>query len=175
MIKNYLHSIHKEFSIKLYIIILALLMIASLLIFIIFNVHNMNKFKDKETILINKIQNLEEKNRFSEATINHLNKKIAEVEQVFHSIPYSPDLKINNMNYPISYLKKDLIKRKDLIPFTGVLGGIMGFYDENSIHVLNYKWIYAHFEDGHIGGEILLEYKILEDGKINWKVIDAIQ
>jgi hypothetical protein len=173
MIKNYLHFIHKDFSIKGYVIISAVLMTASLFIFIIYNVNSVNKFKDREKILINKITDLEKKYRFSQATIDHLNKKIAEVEQVLHSIPQPPDLYIDSINDPISYLKKELIKRNDLIPYSGVLGGTMGFYDENSIHVLNYKWIYAYFEDGHIGGEILLEYNILEDGKILWKVIDA--
>jgi hypothetical protein len=175
MIRNYLHFIHREFNIKLYVIISALLMIVSLFIIFIFNVNSVHKFKDKETILINKMMDLEEKYIFSLATIDHLNKKIAQVEQVLHSIPHPSDIKINNINDPMSYLKKDLIKRKDLIPYTGVLGGIMGFYNENSIHILNYKWVYAHFEDGHIGGEMLLEYNIIEDGKINWKVIDAFQ
>jgi hypothetical protein len=175
MIKNYLHFIFKEFSIKGYVIISAVLMVALLFIFIIYNVNIVNKLENKEKILIYKITDLEKKYRFSQTTIDHLNKKIAEVEQVLQSIPNPPDLKIDSINDPISYLKKDLIKRNDLIPYTGVLGGTMGFYDENSIHVLNYKWIYAYFEDGHIGGEMLLEYNILEDGKINWKVIDAFR
>jgi hypothetical protein len=175
MIKNYLHFIHKKFSVKGYVIISVVLMITSLFIFTMYNVNSGNKLKNREKILIEKITDLEKKYRFSQATIDHLNRKVAEVEQVLHSIPHPPDLNIESINDPISYLKKDLIKRNDLIPYTGVLGGTMGFYDENSIHVLNYKWIYAYFEDGHIGGEILLEYNILEDGRINWKVIDAFR
>jgi uncharacterized coiled-coil protein SlyX len=175
MIKNYLHFIHKKFSVKGYVIISVVLMITSLFIFTMYNVNSGNKLKNREKILIEKITDLEKKYRFSQATIDHLNRKVAEVEQVLHSIPPPPDLNIERINDPINYLKKDLIKRNDLIPYTGVLGGAMGFYDENSIHVLNYKWIYAYFEDGHIGGEILLEYNILEDGRINWKVIDAFR
>jgi uncharacterized coiled-coil protein SlyX len=141
-------------------------MIAAILIFTFFN-------SKKEKILIDKITELENKYSISQTTIEHLRKKIAEIEQVLQSVPFSPDLKMNSMEDPVSHIRKDLIKRSDVIPYAGVLGGTMGFYDENRIHILNHKWVYAHFEDGHIGGEMLLEYDISEDGKINWKVITS--
>jgi hypothetical protein len=172
MIKKYPNLLNKELSIKYYVIILAVLMIASFFMLFIFKENRVHKIKMREEILINKISDLEKKYGISQTTIDHLNKKISEIEKTFQVVPQPPDLKINDIDDPISYLKKDLKKRKDLIPYDGVLGGTMGFYDENSIHVLNYKWVYAHFEDGHIGGEMLLEYSI-SDGKINWKVIDA--
>ncbi len=121
--------------------------------------------------MINKITDLENKYSISATTINLLSRKIANFDQVLQSVPPSPDLKTNNIDDLISHLKTDLKKRKDLIPYKGVLGGTMGFYDENRIHILNHQWVYAYFEDGHIGGEMLLEYDISEDGKINWKVI----
>lgn len=164
MTKNYLNLLNKEYSTKLYVILVASLMIAAILIFTFFN-------SKKEKILIDKITELENKYSISQTTIEHLRKKIAEIEQVLQSVPPPPDLKMNRIEDPVSHIKKDLIKRSDVIPYAGVLGGTMGFYDENRIHILNYKWVYAHFEDGHIGGEMLLEYDISEDGKINWKVI----
>jgi hypothetical protein len=171
--KNYLNLIKKEISIKVYLIIFASMMIG--LFFFIFFAYTSNKFNNKEKILINEINNLEKQYQFSQTTIDQLNKKNAKLEQALQSCPCPPVLKINNIDDPISYLKKDLMKRKNLIPYKGVLGGTMGFYDENNIHVLNRRWVYAHFEDGHIGGQILLEYDILKDGKINWKVIDAFK
>lgn len=171
MSKNYLNLINKEFTIKIYVIIFASLMISLLFIFIILNVNSLYKYKNKEKSLINQITDLEKKNGISATTINQLSRKIANFDQVLQSVPPSPDLKTNNIDDLISHLKTDLKERKDLIPYKGVLGGTMGFYDDKSIHILNYKWVYAHFEDGHIGGEMLLEYDISEDGKINWKVI----
>jgi len=171
MRKNYLNLINKEFTIKIYVIIFASLMISLLFIFIILNVNSLYKYKNKEKSLINKITDLEKKNGISAKTINQLSRKIANFDQALQSVPPSPDLKTNNIEDLISHLKTDLKERKDLIPYKGVLGGTMGFYDKNRIHILNYKWVYAHFEDGHIGGEMLLEYDISEDGKINWKVI----
>ncbi len=77
------------------------------------------------------------------------------------------------VKYPIKYLKLDLVKHPELITYKGVLGGTMGFYFENKIWVLTDKWVLAWFEDGHVGGYILLEYTVSDDGKISWKVIDS--
>lgn len=145
------------------------------LFFFIFFVYTSYKFNNKEKTLINEINNLEEKYQISQTTIDQLNKKTAKLEQELQSCPSPPVLEINNIDDPIDYLKKDLVKRKDLIPYKGILGGTMGFYDENNIHVLNRRWVFAQFEDGHIGGQMLLEYEILKDGKINWKVIDSLK
>jgi hypothetical protein len=171
MMNYYRHFINKEFSIKFYVFIVALFMIAMLLIIVILNKTSLNQYKNKEKNLINKITDLENKYSISQATIDVLNKKIADIEQVLQSVPHPPDLKTNQIDNLISHLKKDLINRNDLIPYQGVLGGTMGFYDENRIHILNHQWVYAYFEDGHIGGEMLLKYDISGDGKINWKVI----
>ena len=49
----------------------------------------------------------------------------------------------------------------------------MGFYSEDNIWILTKKWALALFEDGHIGGYILLEYTVSDNGEISWKVIDS--
>lgn len=76
----------------------------------------------------------------------------------------------------ISELHKDIIndlmQHPELIPYDGVLGGTMGFYDLESIQVLSDRWVYAGFDDGHINGYMLLSYRI-NDGKISWEVIDS--
>ena len=171
MIRNYLNLLNKELSMKLYIILFASFMIILLLVFVIHNNTGLNQYKNQEKILIGKLADLEKQYGISQTTIEHLRKKTADIEQVLQSIPRPPDVKMNDTEDPISHIRKNLIKRSDLIPYEGVLGGTMGFYDENAIHVLNYRWVYAHFDDGHIGGEMLLEYDISEDGDINWKVI----
>lgn len=65
----------------------------------------------------------------------------------------------------------DLLKHPELIPYKGVLGGTMIFFKEG-IQVLSDKWVYASFEDGHIGGYMLLGYSS-KNGIITWKVIDS--
>jgi heme exporter protein D len=70
-------------------------------------------------------------------------------------------------------LAADLMQHRELIPFKGVMGGTMGFYSKNDIHVLSSRWVMAFFEDGHIGGHMLLEYAVSPRGEIQWKVISA--
>lgn len=67
----------------------------------------------------------------------------------------------------------DLQKHPELIPYKGVLGGKMGFYDPAGIMVLNSRWVFASFDDGHITGAMLLEYTVGPGGKISWKVLKS--
>ena len=59
-----------------------------------------------------------------------------------------------------------------LIPYEGVLGGTMGFWRDDFL-ILNDRWAYAYFEDGHIGGYLLLEYTVVDD-QVSWKVINQV-
>ncbi len=70
-------------------------------------------------------------------------------------------------------LATDLMGHRELIPYKGVMGGTMGFYSQKDIHVLTSRWVLASFEDGHIGGRMLLEYDVSSGGEIQWKVISA--
>jgi hypothetical protein len=70
-------------------------------------------------------------------------------------------------------LAADLMRHKELIRYKGVMGGTMGFYSKKDIHILTSRWVMASFEDGHIGGHMLLEYAVSPAGEIQWKVISA--
>ena len=74
---------------------------------------------------------------------------------------------------PAEDLASDLIQHRELIPYEGVMGGTMGFYSKKDIHVLTTRWILASFEDGHIGGCMLLEYQVSPEGEIQWNVLSA--
>lgn len=74
---------------------------------------------------------------------------------------------------PAYDLRHDLERHRELIPFKGVEGGTMGFYDTTSIFVLNDRWVYAEFEDGHVGGSGIFEFHVEPGGKIQWKVVKA--
>lgn len=69
------------------------------------------------------------------------------------------------------YLKEDLVKNAAIINGEGIKGGSFGFYDKNGIVVVNEHWVVAKFDDGHINGEMILEYKINGNKKIHWKKI----
>ena len=84
------------------------------------------------------------------------------------------DLEKKGLNNPVENLRNDLISDPDLIGTSPVLGGEMGFYFRDGIHILNKKWVFAYFEDGHIAGALLLRYEIEHDGHIRWEVIDEI-
>ncbi|MBN2589973.1 MAG: hypothetical protein JXA96_08920 [Sedimentisphaerales bacterium] len=70
----------------------------------------------------------------------------------------------------IADLKKNA---SQIIPFDGVLGGTMGFYWSEEIYFFNNRWVVAYFEDGHIGGYILLKYNVNDSGEITWSVLQS--
>jgi len=82
-------------------------------------------------------------------------------------------LRRQGLDDPINDLTRDLLSRDDIIPYEGVLGGTMSFYTPQNIHVISPRWVFAYFEDGHIRGEMLLEYSIDNYGNISWNVIDS--
>ena len=82
-------------------------------------------------------------------------------------------LKEKGLSNPVQDIVSNLTKHRELIPYKGVLGGTMGFYYDKEIWVLNNKWVFAYFDDGHYGGHMLLEYNVADNGKINWKRIAA--
>lgn len=80
------------------------------------------------------------------------------------------ELKKAGFTNPVEEIKKDLLERPDLIPADAVLGGKMFFYPDQ-ICIINKNWVIAGFEDGHIMGMGLFEYR-LKNGTIEWKVLN---
>jgi hypothetical protein len=72
---------------------------------------------------------------------------------------------------PELQLRRDLLQQPELIPHEPVLGGQMQFVPEG-IHVLNDRWVLATFEDGHIRGQMLLEYDVVH-GNVMWQVVES--
>jgi len=71
---------------------------------------------------------------------------------------------------PERELVADLRSRPELIPFDGVLGGTMGFYNAKSIFLLPHNHVFAYYSDGHLAGHMLLRYEV-ENGRIDWTVL----
>jgi len=84
------------------------------------------------------------------------------------------ELKARGLANPVKDLREDLMRRRDLIPYEGVLGGRMQFVP-TGIAVLSPEWVYARFEDGHIGGSCLFAFDILPGGEIVWRRLAARQ
>jgi len=55
-----------------------------------------------------------------------------------------------------------------LIPVKGTMGGIMAIRDSR---ILNGKYALAYYEDGHNGGNLLLNDEV-NNGRITWAVLD---
>lgn len=133
--------------------------------------------KDRNVELKQRITELQSAGRAMTQSINDYYSEIATMEKKFDSIQryFIKDYEIRNLKEklnigdPVKYIKKELEKRKDLIPIEGVLGGTMHF---SKIALLNGKWIYAFFEDGHIGGYLLIKYSVKENRNIKWEVMD---
>ena len=71
---------------------------------------------------------------------------------------------------PVNQLRNDLVAHPEQIQIQGVMGGTMGF-NAPEIALLNSRWVFARFEDGHIAGSCLLEYLVAPDSTIQWKVL----
>jgi hypothetical protein len=80
-------------------------------------------------------------------------------------------MKQKGLKDPVADIIADLRQHRELIPYKGVLGGTMNFYDDSKIWVLTKKWVLAYFEDGHVAGYLLLEYEVSQGGKISWKTV----
>ena len=79
---------------------------------------------------------------------------------------------------PIRDLITDLQRHPEVLPFQpSKLASQFGFYDSTQIRVLTGDWVYAYTEDGHVARPVLLRYRVLGGGRIEWKVIavDSIE
>lgn len=76
------------------------------------------------------------------------------------------ELKRKGFADPASQLRDSLEAHPELIPYPGVLGGTMRF---NDIVLLQPSFAFAEFDDGHIDGAMLLEYAVVDPGRVSWK------
>lgn len=83
---------------------------------------------------------------------------------------YNPNfskLKNQGINTPKVYIIDNLMRQNNLIPMKAVLGGNMQF---SRVSLLGKSWAIADFNDGHVGGEMLLNYSV-KDTSIEWRVL----
>lgn len=75
---------------------------------------------------------------------------------------------LDTMQEPEAYVLKKMNERPELFPEKSVHGGTMRFVD---IDLLNDRFIWAEFKDGHINGEALYSYKFTEEGEPEFKFL----
>lgn len=80
-------------------------------------------------------------------------------------------LKKKGFENPEQEIIEDLLQQDIDIPVSGILGGKMRIYE---VKLLNEQWAMAYIEDGHIAGEILLEFKVKDNKKVDWKVLHTL-
>ena len=104
--------------------------------------------------------------------IDSFHSQINELNQDLHywfSETEIDNIKSKGIADPEKYITDNLLNTPKLIPYKAVLGGTMRFW---KVTLLGDRWAVADFEDGHIGGNMLLKYTIQKDSSIKWKVID---
>ncbi|WP_372919785.1 hypothetical protein [Salegentibacter sp.] len=72
---------------------------------------------------------------------------------------------------PEVFISEALKSDPELIPEEGVLGGTMQFI---GTEILNERFIWAEFEDGHINGQAIYQYRLSKDGRPQFKLISKI-
>ncbi len=77
----------------------------------------------------------------------------------------------NEIEKPEELIFNALEKRPDLIPKDAVLGGQMRFIN---YEILNDKFIWAEYEDGHINGKAIYEYHLNENGEMKFKLLTQL-
>ncbi|MGC9371930.1 MAG: hypothetical protein ACP5DY_01270 [Thermovirgaceae bacterium] len=96
-------------------------------------------------------------------------------ERCREAVPPGPDWKeriTESISDPRDHVLDDLLSRRDLVPWEGVLGGTMKIHRGQDVWFFGPSWCLAYAEDGHIGGYMLLSYEI-EETKVEWKLLEA--
>lgn len=78
----------------------------------------------------------------------------------------------DSLENPEVYIVESLERNSQLIPEKSVLGGTMRFVDSE---ILNERFIWAAYEDGHLAGEAIFQYKLNQADSIDFKLISKIK
>ena len=78
----------------------------------------------------------------------------------------------DSLENPEEFIVNALMQDSTLIPDQAVLGGKMHFIDTE---ILNERFIWAEYEDGHINGKAIYEYELSEEGKPKFRFISKVR
>lgn len=136
-----------------------------------------NELKRQNSSLVEELTHLKQKDEENNIALTRLKTEIQKRDEQIKTLPKLEQpmlLRLQSKGFKgdPKAIVSDLTKHSELIPYEGILGGTMGFYDENAIYILTDQWVLASFSDGHTGGYMLLKYD-WNDGKFSWKVMDS--
>lgn len=66
---------------------------------------------------------------------------------------------------PEEFISANLREQPELIPLEAVLGGSMAY---RRIEVLNEKWVMATYDDGHIQGQAIYQYRFASEDSLEF-------
>ncbi|WP_134149266.1 hypothetical protein [Flavobacterium sp. 270] len=80
------------------------------------------------------------------------------------------DFKKKGIKDPEKFITDGLRSKPELIPIKGVLGGTISF---GQIQLLGNKYLIAYYDDGHIEGKSIYQYKLNDSGKLEFKIVGS--
>ena len=112
----------------------------------------------------NKTESLEVVERNLKAENDSLRKKIEDDKSYWFS---------NKMESQKNTIIEDSLRQRiELIPLKPTLGGKMEF---GKIEIISENWLIADYSDGHVEGTSIWKYKVVENGKIEFFLLNSVE
>lgn len=115
-----------------------------------------------------KVDSLSQVLQAKNAEVDSLRKRIKEDSSQEVTYPVLFGKEFSHIKNPKEYIITQLQKNKEKIPLKAVLGGTMDFRE---MQILSDKWIFAVYDDGHIQGKAIYEYKLKPNDSLNFSLI----
>ena len=80
------------------------------------------------------------------------------------------ELRRQGLKDPLAQIVGSLVAHGEVIPHEGLHGSTMHFFPE-SVHILDQRWVYAYFEDGHVSGHGIFRYTVQPDSSLAFTVV----
>lgn len=80
--------------------------------------------------------------------------------------------RFDTIQNPETFIVESLKSKPQLIPESSVLGGTMRFTDTE---ILNDRFIWAGYEDGHVAGQAIFQYKLNKTDSLSFKLVSEVK
>lgn len=80
--------------------------------------------------------------------------------------------RFDTIQNPETFIVESLKSKPQLIPESSVLGGTMRFTDTE---ILNDRFIWAGYEDGHVAGQAIFQYKLNKADSLSFKLVSQVR
>lgn len=95
-----------------------------------------------------------------------------ELQQLKSRNPVVFTKRFDTIQNPETFIVQSLKSQPQLIPEAAVLGGTMRFIDTE---ILNERFIWAGYEDGHIAGQAIFQYKLNKTDSLIFKLVSEVK